>query len=85
MSILEREHGVEGVCVCWCRCCEVLCVTVCSALQRHRMASRAVPGALELCVGREELRGTLPAALPEGSLAAEQGGRTQLWICSRAS
>lgn len=46
---------------------------------------RAVAGACELCVSREELRGTLPAALPKGSLAAEQEGRTQLWICSRAS
>lgn len=49
------------------------------------MARGAVPAACELCASREELRGTLPAAMPKGILAAKQAGRTRLWICSRSS
>lgn len=82
--ILEREHGLEGVSVCCCPCCQLYgrcCVlTGCWALQRHRMASGAVPGAVCKQGGAQGHLASSIAQRQPGSRA----GHTWLCVCSRS-
>lgn len=68
------------------RCCGVLHAdSVLSSAEHVGRPACMCQGACNLCASGEERRGSLPAALPTGVLAAEQTGRTWLWTHSRAS
>lgn len=67
-------------------CCDVLHAdSVLSSAERVGWPACLCQGACNLCASREERRGTSPAAMPRGILAAEQAGRTWLWTRSRVS
>lgn len=84
-----KQNGVEGICsvlLAASHCCDVLHAdSVLSSAERVGWPACLCQGACNLCASGEERRGTLPAALPKGVLAAEQAGRTQHWTHSRAS
>lgn len=66
-------------------CCEVVCVVSVLSSAEAQDGQRGCARSLRAVCEQGGAQGHLASSIAKGSLAAEQGGRTRLWMCSRAS